>query len=185
MKYLKEDDNRYRVRFMRATEELMDRFTVAQFITYLEENAELESDEEYEYIGGNVVKCKAYNLKEAGSNLHKEFLVTEDGRLFFWLSLNTKIELVDPEVKKESIRKEKDEEASMKKETAIRKLRAEVRGMWWTRFEEMNEDLEELGYEIVDSCGERVWIVDPSEEDVEIALRIGQANTTIWIDDVA
>lgn len=73
----------------------------------------------------------------------------------------------------------------MAKESAIRKLRAEVRGMWWTRFEEMNEDLEELGYEIVDSCGERVWVVDPSEEDVEIVLRIGQANTTIWIEDVA
>lgn len=99
MRYLKEDDNRYRVRFMVSTEKLMDELTVSQFIAYLEENAELESDEEYEYISGKVVKCKAYDLKEAESNLHKEFLVTEDGRLFYWLSLNTKIELVDREEK--------------------------------------------------------------------------------------
>ena len=41
MKYRKEDDNRYRVRFMRSTEELMDALTVKEFISYLEENAEL------------------------------------------------------------------------------------------------------------------------------------------------
>lgn len=102
MKYLKDDDNRYRVRFMRATEELMDRLTVAQFIVYLEENAELESDDECEYIGGKVVKCKAYDLKEANSNLHKEFLVTEDGRVFYWRAVNNRIELVDREEAKEA-----------------------------------------------------------------------------------
>ncbi len=99
MKYAKQDDNRYRVRFMRSTEKLMDELTVSQFIAYLEENAELESDEEYEYLSGEVVKCRAYDLKEDNSNLHKEFLVTEDGRVFYWLSLNTKIELVDREEK--------------------------------------------------------------------------------------
>lgn len=95
MKYKKSDDNRYRVRFTRATEELMDALTVKEFIFYLEENEELEDDVDYEYIDGKVVKCKAYELKEADSNLHKEFLVTEDGRLFYWLSLISKIELVD------------------------------------------------------------------------------------------
>lgn len=107
MKYYKEDDNRYRVNFMVATEELMDRLTVKEFISYLEENAELE-DEDYEYISGKVVKCKAYDLKEADSKLHKEFLVTEDGRVFYWLSLNQKIELVDREEEKQGVSKEKE-----------------------------------------------------------------------------
>lgn len=107
MKYYKENDNRYRVNFMVATEELMDRLTVKEFISYLEENAELE-DEDYEYISGKVVKCKAYDLKEAGSKLHKEFLVTEDGRVFYWLSLNQKIELVDREEEKQEVSKEKE-----------------------------------------------------------------------------
>ena len=98
MKFKNQDDNRYRVRFMVATEELIDKLTVKEFISYLEENAELE-DEEHEYIDGKVVLRKAYDLKEADSNLHKEFLVTEDGRVFYWLSLWKKVELVDGEEK--------------------------------------------------------------------------------------
>lgn len=103
MKYKKGSDNRYRVNFMRATEELMDQLTVKEFISYLEKNAEFE-DETFEYIDGHTVKCKAYDLTEENSNLHKEFLVTEDGRLFYWLSLIQKVELVDKEESKEMIK---------------------------------------------------------------------------------
>lgn len=98
MKYRNENDNRYRVNFMRSTEELMDQLTVKDFISYLEENAEFE-DETYEYIDGKTVKCKAYDFKEENSNLHKEFLITEDGRVFYWRSLLSKSELVDREEK--------------------------------------------------------------------------------------
>lgn len=96
MRYRNDNDNRYRVNFMKTTEELMDKFTVNEFISYLKENAELE-DETHEYIDGAIVKCKAYDLKEESSKLHKEFLVTEDGRVFYWLSLLQKVELVDSE----------------------------------------------------------------------------------------
>ena len=89
MKYKNSDDNRYRVQFMRSTEELMDQLTVKEFISYLEENAEFE-DYTVEYIDG---KC----LTEENSKLHKEFLVTEDGRVFYWRSLISRIELVDDE----------------------------------------------------------------------------------------
>ena len=98
MKFKNQDDNRYRVRFMVATEELMDKLTVKEFISYLEENAELE-DESFETINGEMFLCKAYDLKEADSNLHKEFLVTDTGRVFYWLSLLKKVELVDREEK--------------------------------------------------------------------------------------
>lgn len=96
MRYKNSDDNRYRVQFMRSTEELMNQLTVKEFISYLEENAEFE-DYTVEYIDNKCVNCKAYDLKEADSNLHKEFLVTEDGRVFYWRSLNCKVELVDRE----------------------------------------------------------------------------------------
>lgn len=96
MKYKNSDDNRYRVQFMRSTEELMDQLTVKEFISYLEENAEFE-DYTVEYIDGNCVKCRAYDLTEENSKLHKEFLVTEDGRVFYWRTLLDKIELVDDE----------------------------------------------------------------------------------------
>lgn len=96
MKYKNSDDNRYRVQFMRSTEELMDQLTVKEFISYLEENAEFE-DYTVEYIDGKCVKCRAYDLTEENSKLHKEFLVTEDGRVFYWRSLISRIELVDDE----------------------------------------------------------------------------------------
>jgi len=96
MKYKNSDDNRYRVQFMRSTEELMDQLTVKEFISYLEENAEFE-DYTVEYIDGKCVKCRAYDLTEENSKLHKEFLVTEDGRVFYWRTLLDKIELVDDE----------------------------------------------------------------------------------------
>ena len=79
----------------------MDTMTVKEFVSYLDENAELEDDADYEYIDGKVVKCKVYDLKETNSSLHKEFLVTEDERLFYWLSLLQKVELVDCEEEKD------------------------------------------------------------------------------------
>ena len=97
MRYKEDNDNRYRVNFMRATEELMDAITVESFISYLEENAEFE-DYTVEYIEGKCVKCRAYDLTEENSKLHKEFLVTEDGRVFYWRTLLDKIELVDDEI---------------------------------------------------------------------------------------
>lgn len=97
MRYKEDNDNRYRVNFMRATEELMDALTVESFISYLEENAEFE-DYIVEYIDGKCVKCRAYDLTEENSKLHKEFLVTEDGRVFYWRTLLDKIELVDDEI---------------------------------------------------------------------------------------
>lgn len=97
MRYKEDNDNRYRVNFMRATEELMDAITVESFISYLVENAEFE-DYTVEYIDGKCVKCRAYDLTEENSKLHKEFLVTEDGRVFYWRTLLDKIELVDDEI---------------------------------------------------------------------------------------
>ena len=75
----------------------MDAVTVESCISYLEENAEFE-DYTVEYIDGKCVKCRAYDLTEENSKLHKEFLVTEDGRVFYWRTLLDKIELVDDEI---------------------------------------------------------------------------------------
>ena len=97
MRYKEDNDSRYRVNFMRATEELMDAVTVESFISYLEENAEFE-DYTVEYIDGKCVKCRAYDLTEENSKLHKEFLVTEDGRVSYWRTLLDMIELVDDEI---------------------------------------------------------------------------------------
>lgn len=97
MKYKNDCDNRYRVNFMRKTEKIIDTLKVKEFINFLEKNAEFE-DYTIEVIDKKCIKCRAYDFVEENSRLHKEFLVTEDGRLFYWLSLMQKIELIDEEV---------------------------------------------------------------------------------------
>ena len=94
MKFKNDNDNRYRVNFMRATEALIDKTTVAEFIEHLENNAELEDDSSHIYIDGKIIWCKDYVLKET-DKLHKEFLVSEDGRLFYVVSVRESAELID------------------------------------------------------------------------------------------
>ena len=96
MRFKNDNDNRYRVNFMRATEELINKMTVTEFIEYLKNNAILEEENYSEYIDGKVIRCKACELKET-DKLCKEFLITEDSRLFYWLTPLKKIELVDNE----------------------------------------------------------------------------------------
>ena len=145
MRYKEDNNNRYRVNFMRATEELMDALTVESFISYLEENAEFE-DYTVEYIDGKCVKCRAYDLTEENSKLHKEFLVTEDGRVFYWRTLIDKIELVDTEEEKQEVqemvvdfREAKEVAKEVAKELTekdsnwkwrVQVLKSEIR-VWW------------------------------------------------------
>ena len=155
----------------------MDALTIKEFISYLEENAELEDDADYEYIDGEAVKCKAYDLKEADSNLRKEFLVTENGRLFYWLSLNSKIELVD----RENVAEEKKE--VMKKRTMkygyreIRKIYADslrnlcIAKNWYTR-----GNNEEYGHLLYDMAEGKENIT--TDDIVEIAQDITEHSDT-------
>lgn len=95
MIYKNRDHNRYRINFMRVTEALMDRLTVKEFIQYLEERAVFE-DYDVEYIDGEILNSKVYALYES-NRMRKEFIVTENGRLFYWVSLIRKAELIDNE----------------------------------------------------------------------------------------
>lgn len=99
MKFKNENDARYIVNFMRSTESIIKSLSTKEFIKYLDENAEFE-DYTYEWIDGHAVKCKAYIFNET-ENLNKEFLVTENGRVFYWLSLTNKIEFIN-DTEKES-----------------------------------------------------------------------------------
>lgn len=95
MKFKNDNDNRYRVNFMRATEALIDVATVAEFIEYLENNAAVEDESTYICVDGKIIWCKDYVLKET-DKLYKEFLVSEDGsRLFYVISVRESAELID------------------------------------------------------------------------------------------
>lgn len=52
MRFKDDNDNRYRVNFTRATEAHIDKMTVAEFIEYLENNAEFEDESTPIYIDG-------------------------------------------------------------------------------------------------------------------------------------
>lgn len=95
MRFKDDNDNRYRVNFTRATEAHIDKMTVAEFIEYLENNAEFEDESTPIYIDGKTIWCKDCVLKET-YKLHKEFLISEDGsRLFYSISVIKRAELVD------------------------------------------------------------------------------------------
>lgn len=95
MRFKDDNDNRYRVNFTRATEAHIDKMTVAEFIEYLENNAEFEDESTPIYIDGKTIWCKDCVLKET-YKLRKEFLVSEDGsRLFYAISVTKRAEFVD------------------------------------------------------------------------------------------
>ena len=190
MRYKEDNDNRYRVNFMRATEELMDALTVESFISYLEENAEFE-DYTVEYIDGKCVKCRAYDLTEENSKLHKEFLVTEDGRVFYWRSLISKIELVDAEEEKQEVqevvvdfREAKEVAKEVAKELTekdsnwkwrVQVLKSEIR-VWWGYLQYC--DTEDSHFTIKmsdreDECGtDTAFMVARNEHDEYMTGRI-------------
>lgn len=190
MRYKEDNDNRYRVNFMRATEELMDALTVESFISYLEENAEFE-DYTVEYIDGKCVKCRAYDLTEENSKLHKEFLVTEDGRVFYWRSLISKIELVDTEEEKQEVqgiavdfREAKEVAKEVAKELTekdsnwkwrVQVLKSEIR-VWWGYLQYC--DIEDSHFTIKmsdreDECGtDTDFMVARNEHDEYMTGRI-------------
>lgn len=190
MRYKNSDDNRYRVQFMRSTEELMDQLTVKEFISYLEENAEFE-DYTVEYIDKKCVKCRAYDLREENSKLHKEFLVTEDGRVFYWRSLISKIELVDTEEERQEVqemvvdfREAKEVAKEVAKELTekddnwkwrVQVLKSEIR-VWWGYLQYCDNEDSHFTIKMGDresECGEHTdFMVARNEDDEYMTGRI-------------
>ena len=53
---------------------------------------------------------------------------------------------------------------------------------FWTRLEEMVEDIEELGYTVDEANDEYMAVTD--SDDREYTLYLGHANTTIWVERI-
>lgn len=94
MKFKNNDDSRYFTRFLRDTEKKIKDMTCIEFITYLKENA-VDIDTDFICIDDEQVKCSVYVIREGQSRIEKEFIVTEDNRVFYYRTLNAKHELVD------------------------------------------------------------------------------------------
>ena len=56
---------------------------------------------------------------------------------------------------------------------------------FWTRMDELTDDIREYGYTVTDWCDEYVVVENDTEEDGEdVVLYLGHANSTIWIENV-
>ena len=69
------------------------------------------------------------------------------------------------------------------KEVNIRVIENDVCRDFWTRLDEMCEDLEDLGYIVMEANGEYISII-ADEDDEEYILYLGHANETIWVYNV-
>lgn len=69
--------------------------------------------------------------------------------------------------------------------TALEKVLMNVEGKFWTRQDEMVQELEELDYEVVALCHEYVGVVDLQDDDeANYILYLGHANSTMWVENV-
>lgn len=69
--------------------------------------------------------------------------------------------------------------------SAVEKVMMNVEGKFWTRQDEMVEELESLDYEVTYTSYEYVAVTDLQDEDeTEYILYLGHANTTMWIESV-
>lgn len=67
----------------------------------------------------------------------------------------------------------------------IEKVMMNVSGQFWTRQNEMVEELEELDYSVLEVNHEYVVVADLQDEDEEeYILYLGHANSTMWIENV-
>lgn len=67
----------------------------------------------------------------------------------------------------------------------LEKIKENFEGKFWTRRHEMEEEIESLDYEIIENGHNRIVVIDLMDDDEpEITLEIGHANSTMWVADV-
>ena len=69
--------------------------------------------------------------------------------------------------------------------TNIEKVKMDFDGLFWTRRNEMIEEIESLDYSVYEVTSEYVCVQDLQDEDeAEYILYLGHANTTMWVESV-
>lgn len=81
------------------TEEAIKSMSLAQLRGFILDNAEVEEDEGEEshlMVDGRFIWGKTYEMTAEGF-WHDEFFISDDGRVFYLISLNRRVEIVDEE----------------------------------------------------------------------------------------
>lgn len=94
MKFKNVDDAKCFVRFSRGTEKIIRDMTCTEFIKYLKEKA-LVTQASFICIDDEQVKCIVYRIRDEQCLNLRNFIVTNDNRVFYHKSLNENYELVD------------------------------------------------------------------------------------------
>ena len=69
--------------------------------------------------------------------------------------------------------------------TNIERVKMDFDGLFWTRRNEMIEEIESLDYSVYEVTSEYVCVQDLQDEDeAEYILYLGHANTTMWVESV-
>ena len=63
-------------------------------------------------------------------------------------------------------------------------VKMDLEGKWWTRRDEMVEELESLDYSVIEANDEIITITDDHDECEEYNLYIGHAGCTMWVEEV-
>lgn len=92
MRFKNPNDIKYLTDFMKSTQVLISKKSSDEFIDFLQIHGKL-IDCIDEYINKVVTVCYVFTLKESLYH-QKRFLVTLDGRVFYWRTLSDKIELI-------------------------------------------------------------------------------------------
>lgn len=72
------------------------------------------------------------------------------------------------------------------REANVQIITNDLNGFFWTRLDEMIQDIENEGYSVLDANNESlvIGLEDDEDEEMEFILYIGHANTTMWIQSV-
>ena len=67
----------------------------------------------------------------------------------------------------------------------IERIENDVCGDFWTRLNELVDDVEDMGYPVEDACEEYIVIRESEDEDSQpYILYLGHANSTMWVESI-
>ena len=95
MKFKRSEDNKYRVQFTKELNKLMDKLTIKEFVYYLIDHAALTFTDCQGCINNEPSRFKVFLLADPDISLIKDFVFTEDGKLYYCTENNELNQFVD------------------------------------------------------------------------------------------
>lgn len=95
MKFKRSEDNKYRAQFTKELNKLMDKLTIKEFVYYLTDHAALTFTDGQGYINNEPARFKVFLLADPDISSIKDFVFTEDGKLYYCTENNGLNQLVD------------------------------------------------------------------------------------------